>query len=226
LDLINLWRFTTKKDGERAQQLIDRTATENSVKKIDKELKEDYDKAVEKDKVLKSKGLVPIYVDKIANNDFNKVNITKKRIDDLVSSGDITQKDADFLKTRLKYVPKVPLDFLFLVKQKQRELISKGAEKLGELQELDGAFGNVENIDVNKIPKSSVGSLVLVSKSGDEYLVLNALTKYPTTTTDVLDTIISLGEVAWVKPKFTDLDSSTEREYNSISTFIKQYNTL
>jgi hypothetical protein len=226
LDLINLWRFTTKKDGESAQQLLDRTATEKSVEKIDKGLKEDYDKAVEKDKVLKSKGLVPIYVDKIANNDFNKVNITKTRIDDLVSSGDITQKDADFLKTRLKYVPKVPLDFLFLVKQKQRELISKGAEKLGELQELDGAFGNVENIDVNKIPKSSVGSLVLVSKSGVEYLVLNALTKYPTTTTDVLDTITSLGEVAWVTPKFTELNSSTAREYNNISTFIKQYNYL
>jgi hypothetical protein len=226
LDLINLWRAATKEDGETPQQLLDRVTTEKSVNKIDKELKEDYDKAVEKDKVLKSKGLVPIYVDKIANNDLNRLESTKKRIDGLASNGDITQPEANFIKTRLKYVPKVPLDFLFLVKQKQRELISKGAEKLGELQALDGAFGNVENIDVNKIPKSSVGSLVLTAKSGDEYLVLNGLTIYPTTTTDVLDTIISLGEVAWVTPKFTDLNSSTEREYNSISTFIKQYNTL
>ena len=111
-------------------------------------------------------------------------------------------------------------------KQKQKELMSKGAKELSELQELDGLFGKFDNFDVNKIPKSSVGSLVLVAKSGTEYLLVHALTKYPTTTPDVQATIISLGEVAWVTPKFTDLNSSTDREYNSLSTFIKQYNTL
>ena len=226
LDLINVWRGTTKKDGETGQQLIERKANEKSIKKIDEDLEESYKIAQEKDKVLKSKGQVPIYVNKIANNDLNKLESTKKRIDGLVTSEVITQKDANFIKTRLKYVPKVPVDFLYLVKQKQKELMNKGAKELSELQELDGLFGKFDNFDVNKIPKSSVGSLVLVAKSGTEYLVLNALTKYPTTTTDVLDTIVSLGEVAWVTPKFTDLNSSTDREYNSLSTFIKQYNTL
>ena len=227
MDLINLMIGTTKKEGETKQQRIDRELNESGTESFNKNLEKDYKTAVEKDKVLISKGQLPTNVNKIADNDLNNIEVVKNRINDLATNGDITQPEANFLKTRLKYVPKVPLDFLYLVKQKQKDLVaSKDADDLKELIKLDGMFGKLENLKVENIPKSDVGSIVLVSKSGAEYLVLLAIRDYPTTTMDVFNTIKGEGEIVWVSPKFTELNTSTDREYNNISTFVKQYNTL
>jgi hypothetical protein len=227
MDLLNLMRQTTKEGGESEKEMTDRILNEKGTKTVNENLEKDYKIAQEKDKVLKSKGLAPIYVNKIADNDLNNIQVVKNRINDLATNGDITQPEANFLKTRLKYVPKVPLDFLYLVKQKQKKLAtSKDADDLKELIKLDGMFGKFENLNVENIPKTDVGSIVLVSKSGAEYLVLIAIRSYPTTTMDVFNTIKDEGEIVWVSPKFTELDTSTDREYNNISTFIKQYNTL
>jgi len=227
MDLLNLMRNSNKEGGETPEEMTKRLLNEEGTKTVNENLEKDYKIAQEKDKVLKSKGLAPIYVNKIADNDLNNIQVVKNRINDLATNGDITQPEANFLKTRLKYVPKVPLDFLYLVKQKQKNLVaSKDVDDLKELIKLDGMFGKFENLKVENIPKTDVGSIVLVSKSGAEYLVLLAIRDYPTTTMDVFNIIKDEGEIVWVSPKFTELNTSTDREYNNISTFVKQYNTL
>ena len=226
MDLLNLMRNTNKRGGESEKEMTDRVLNEEGTKAFNENLEKDYKIAVEKDKVLKSKGLAPIYVNEIADNDLNSIQVYKNRLNGLATSGDITQQEANFLKTRLKYVPKVPLDFLNLVQEKQKELVNKGADGLEELQKLDISFGKLGVKDPKFIPKGSVGSIVLVSKSGAEYLVLIANRKHPSVTPDLFSKIKDEGEIVWVSPKFTELNTSTEREYNNISTFVKQYNTL
>jgi len=226
MDLLNLMAGTTKKDGQTVTQMLDSKLNEEGTKTVNERLDKDYKIAVEKDKVLKSKGLAPVNVFAITNNKSNYIEIYKNRINGLVTSGDITQKDANFLKTRLKYVPKVPLDFLQLVKEKQKDLVRKGAEGLEELEGLNISFGKFDVTDSKFIPKTDMGSIVLVSKSGTEYLVLTAVRAHPSITPNVFSTIKDEGEIVWVSPKFTELNTGTDREYNNISTFVKNYNTL
>jgi hypothetical protein len=226
MDLLNLMAGTTKKEGETKEQMLERKLNESGTKTVNERLDKDYKIAVEKDKILKSKGLAPVNVSAITDNKSNYLYLYKSSINGLVTSGDITQKDANFLKTRLKYVPKVPLDFIYLVKEKQKELIKKGAEGLEELEGLNISFGKFDVNDPKFIPKTDVGSIVLVSKSGTEYLVLPANRKHPSITPSLFSKIKDEGEIVWVSPKFTELDTSTDREYNNISTFVKNYNTL
>jgi hypothetical protein len=226
MDFFTILEDGTHNDGESVEDYTNRQANENLTKAVTENLKDEYKKAEEKDKVLISKGQLPTNVKKITNNKLNNMHLTKRRIDGLVSSKDITKQEADFLKTRLKYIPEVPLDFLYLVKKKQKALTDKGGEGLQELLKLDGMFGKFDNFDAKKMPETSVGSVVLTAKSGNQYLVLNALTDYPTTTPDVLEIIKDNGEVVWVSPKFKDLKTNTERKYNNISTFVKQFNIL
>jgi hypothetical protein len=222
-DMLTNFMSTTKKGGETAQQMAIRVADEKATKDINVGLETRYKEAEKQDSLLVKQGLAPIYVNKIANNDLNNIDIAKAMIDNLATSNDITKESAERLKNNLKYVPKVPNDFLKLVKEKQKSLISIGEEGLEQLRSLDDLYGKVDSkLNNNTVPKSDVGSLVLTSKNGDEYLVLIALTKYPTTTRDVLDTIVKNGNIVWVDPKFDDLDTSTKREYNNLSTFVEK----
>jgi polyhydroxyalkanoate synthesis regulator phasin len=222
-DLITLWGYTNKSDGETEEQMATRIANEKTTDSINKDLEEDYNQAKLKDDRLVNRGLQPVFVNKIADNDLNNISIVKSRIDGLVTSGDITKEDAVFLKNSLKYVPKVPKDFLELVREKQKELIRLGQQGLSELNSLDQLYGKLgSNTNENNIPKSDVGSIVLTSKDGD-YLVLIGLTKYPSTTSEVLEIIKDNGEIVWVTPKFSDLNTNTDREYNNLSTFVEKY---
>jgi hypothetical protein len=82
-------------------------------------------------------------------------------------------------------------------------------------------IGNISNSHIVEFNFSSL-SLVLTSKDGD-YLVLTGNRNYPTTTSAVFNTIIDNGEIVWVTPKFNDLNTSTDREYNNLSTFVEKY---
>ena len=222
-DLITLWGYTNKSDGETPQQMSTRLANEETAKKINKDLEEDYNEAKLQDERRIKKGLQPIYVNQIADNELNNISSAINRIDDLVSSGDITEEGAVFLKNSLKYVPKVPKDFLELVREKQKDLVSMGQKGLSELNGLDELYGKLgDKATNNNLPKSNVGSLVLTSKDGD-YLVLIGNRYYPTTTSAVFNTIIDNGQIVWVTPKFDNLNTSTDREYNNLSTFVEKY---
>lgn len=222
-DIITLLGNTTKSGGETTQEMTIRLANEETAKNINKDLEEDYKEAKLQDDRLVRQGKQPYHVNEIADNELNNISSARNRINDLVSSGDITEEGATFLKNSLKYVPKVPKDFLQLVREKQKDLVSMGQKGLSELNGLDELYGKLGDKAINNnLPKSNVGSLVLTSKDGD-YLVLTGNRNYPTTTSTVFNTIIDNGEIVWVTPKFNDLNTSTDREYNNLSTFVEKY---
>lgn len=223
-DIISLLGNTTKSGGETPEEMTKRLANEEATNDTNKKLEEDYNLAKRKDERLISQGKQPFYVNKIADNDFNNISVVKALIDSSVSKGFITQDGANFLKKNLKYIPKIPKDFISLVREKQKELTSMGEEALENLRSLDDLYGNIDDKKSNTVvPRGEIGSIVLSSKDGD-YLVLTGMPSYPTTTASVLETILSNGEIVWVTPKFTDLNTSTDRVYNNLSTFVEKYN--
>lgn len=222
-DLITLWGYTNKDDGETKEEMATRVANEEATDGINKNLEEDYNQAKLQDDRLVKNGKQPYHVNDIVDNDFNNMSIFKESIDNLVTYGDITKEDAGFLKNSLKYIPKVPKDFLQLVREKQKDLTNIGEKGLTELRSLNDKFGALgSDVTKNTSSNNNYGSIVLTSKDGD-YLVLLSTRDYPTTTREVFEIISDNNYIVWVTPKFSDLNTNTDREYNNLSTFVEKY---
>jgi hypothetical protein len=222
-DIITLLGNTTKSGGETTQEMTIRLANEEATDGINKNLEEDYNQAKLQDDRLVKNGKQPYHVNDIVDNDFNNMSIFKESIDNLVTYGDITKEDAGFLKNSLKYIPKVPKDFLQLVREKQKDLTNIGEKGLTELRSLNDKFGALgSNVTKNTSSNNNYGSIVLTSKDGD-YLVLLSTRDYPTTTREVFEIISDNNYIVWVTPKFSDLNTNTDREYNNLSTFVEKY---
>ena len=147
----------------------------------------------------------------------------KNRVDDLVNDGIINKEQGEFVKNNMKYVPKLPKDYLQMVKQKQKEMVAAG--NAGELLTKMNTIFGVSNIDITSvsIPRGvDLGSIVL---NGDnvQYLVVLQNNLHYSLPDSVHEKFPKGQEIMWVTPEFNNLDLNTERTYNTIKDFIDIY---
>ena len=161
--------------------------------------------------------------DQISNTQQVGLSVIKSAVDDMVKEGFITEEQGVFVKNNMKYIPKLPKDYLQMVKQKQKELVA--TDNAGELLiKMNTIFGG-SNIDINtiSIPKGvDLGSIVL-NGGGSNYLVVSKGGVNYAMPKSVYESFPKGQEIMWVTPEFNNLALNTERTYNTIKDFIDTY---
>lgn len=171
----------------------------------------------------------------IANSDFNALNRVQRAIERLVDIKVITEEDKEFLLSKLKFIPKVPNDYVDLVRKKIDELkkTSKDidSEEIGKLTSL---FGDLTVSPIDAIKKKQIslpqgiGSVVLEG-NGKNYLVLGRTRMSPTLLKNDFDNEFAVTpnnidhDIAYITPEFDELEPGVDRIYNPLTEFIKRF---
>jgi hypothetical protein len=192
--------FTTvKASGEEGGQTPEEIKNDTAVGELNDKLKNDFSK---KDKQLieDESGLTAIKI--MVGNILDK-------------------KNADFIKSRLEYIPEIPKDYLTRVNEKLKEAGSD--VEINNLTDIKSALSTKDSETIKNI--GLYGTSVLKGKSGDKYIVLGKNRNNPSITMDVFTNDFT-EEIMWVKPSFNDLTLNSTRDYYTLKEFIKQYNNL
>ena len=191
--------------------------------KSNQEIIKKNDKIIEKTNDRLEKRVEEVGYDQISNTKQVGLSVMKSAVDDMVKEGFITEEQGVFVKNNMKYIPKLPKDYLQMVKQKQKELVA--TDNAGELlTKMNTIFGG-SNIDINtiSIPKGvDLGSIVL-NGGGTEYLVVSKAGVNYAMPKSVYESFPKGQEIMWVTPEFNNLALNTERTYNTIKDFIDIY---
>ena len=191
--------------------------------KYNQKIIEKNEKLIEKTNDRLEKRVEEVSYDQIIETQQIALSSFKNRVDDLVKDGIIDKEQGEFVKNNMKYVPKLPKDYLKMVKQKQKELVL--TKDTGDiLNGMNSIFGG-SNIDITSvsIPRGvDLGSIVL-NGNNVQYLVVLQNRLHYSLPDSVHEKFPKGQEIMWVTPEFNNLDLSTERTYNTIKDFIDIY---
>ena len=222
--IIQLWNrisYYKDKQGEY-DNVIDATKAEVGERTSQEEIEQN-DKIIEKTNDRLEKRVEEVGYDQIIETQQIALSSFKNRVDDLVKEGIIDKEQGEFVKNNMKYVPKLPKDYLKMVKQKQKEMVAAG--NAGELLTKMNTIFGVSNIDLTSvsIPRGvDLGSIVL-NGNNVQYLVVLQNKLHYSLPNSVHEKFPKGQEIMWVTPEFNNLDLNTERTYNTIKDFIDAY---
>ena len=216
-------RISYYKDNPGEYENIQDATIAEAGEKSNQKIIEKNDKIIEKTNDRLEKRVEEVGYDQISNTQQVGLSVIKSAVDDMVKEGFITEEQGVFVKNNMKYIPKLPKDYLQMVKQKQKELVA--TDNAGELLiKMNTIFGG-SNIDINtiSIPKGvDLGSIVL-NGGGSNYLVVSKGSVNYAMPKSVYESFPKGQEIMWVTPEFNNLALNTERTYNTIKDFIDIY---